>query len=143
MPKEDKTNESHNNAFLNQFFAQGADGTFDQLAPVVGRDQLDSLGKGRFDLLQFLLDSLDDSQGVFAIPHDDDAPDHLAFPVQFRHPAPQIGTEMHSGDIFDENGGSLLRFEGDVLDVLDAFNVAATANVILGRADLENLPAHI
>ena len=50
---------------------------------------------------------------------------------------------MNGADIFDIDRRAVDDFERNVLDVGDAFDVAASAHVILGRADLENFSAHI
>src|SRR6516164_5872970 len=50
---------------------------------------------------------------------------------------------MHRRDIFYINWRPVLNFEDNVFDVLDLFDVAAAADVILGRCNLGNLAAHI
>src|SRR5947208_96364 len=54
-----------------------------------------------------------------------------------------IGSEMIVSDILQVNRCAVFHFEDDVLDVLNLFDVAASANVILGRRDFEDLAADI
>src|SRR5438132_1009963 len=51
--------------------------------------------------------------------------------------------EVNVPDILQVNRRAVLYFEDDVFDVLDLFDVAATANVVLGRCDLENFAANV
>src|SRR5207248_5604542 len=46
-------------------------------------------------------------------------------------------------NIFQIDGRAVFHFEDDVLDVLDLFDVAAAADVVLGCGDLENFAADI
>ena len=82
-------------------------------------------------------------QRVLTVAHHHDAADDFAFAVQLRHAAPDVRAEMHRADVFHINRCAVLRFERDVLDVGDALDVAASPDVILGRADFKNLSAHI
>ena len=50
---------------------------------------------------------------------------------------------MHRADVLHIDRRALLRLEWDVLDVLDLFDVAATAHVILSRTDFKNPSAHV
>ena len=50
---------------------------------------------------------------------------------------------MNRGDVFDIDRRAIDDLERDVLEVLDAFDVAASAHVILGGGDLEYFSAHV
>src|SRR5438874_13682883 len=50
---------------------------------------------------------------------------------------------MHSGDVLHINRRSVLHFEDNVFDVLDFFYVAAPADEILSRRNLERFSADI
>src|SRR5206468_7515128 len=50
---------------------------------------------------------------------------------------------MDVADIFQINRRAVFDFEDNILDVFDLFDVAAAADVILGRGDFENFAADI
>src|SRR5437764_75403 len=65
-------------------------------------------------------------------------PNDMMFEVTCIH---HIG--MNVSDILQVNWRPVFHFEDDVFDVLNLFDVAAAANVILGRCDFENFPAYV
>jgi hypothetical protein len=98
---------------------------------------------GRFYFLQFLFNTLDHAKRVLAVTHDHDASDYLAFAVQLGHAAAKIRSEAHRADVLDADRGAVRRFERDVANVLDRFDVAATPDIVFGRADFEDLSADV
>src|SRR5207244_7312320 len=143
VPEKDNADERDDNAFFDQFFAQRGDRALDQIAPVVSRHNSHAFGQRRFDLLDFLFDTVDDIERVLAVTHDHDATDSFAASVQFSDAAPDIPAEMHRADVLQINRRAVFDFEDDVLNVLDFFDVAAPADVILRGRDLENFSADI
>src|SRR5437899_2202717 len=80
---------------------------------------------------------------AMAMPPNDDAANDFAASVELGHAAPDVTAEMNVSDILQVNRCAVFHFEDDVLDVLNLFDVAASANVILGRRDFEDLAADI
>src|ERR1700741_1451722 len=115
----------------------------DEGAAIVGGDDFSAMGKGRFDFLHFLFDTINHIEGIFAGTHDDDAADHFSLAVQFSDAPAKIGTQMDGAEVANPNRNSGLRFDRNILNVRDAFNVAATAHVILGGGDVEDFAADI
>src|SRR5204863_5035812 len=97
----------------------------------------------RLYLFDFLFYRVDDIECVFAVTHHDDATNNFATSVELSHATPDITAEMDVSDILQVNRRAVFDFENDVLDVLNLFDVAASANVVLGRGDFEDLAAHI
>ena len=82
MPQENDADQSHHNAFLNQFFTQGGDGTLDQIAAVVSRHDMDAFQAAMtVNLLQLLLHPLNHAQRIFTVTHHHNAAHRLAFSV--------------------------------------------------------------
>src|SRR5206468_11846206 len=104
----------------------------DLITAVISRDDPDSIRKLRFDFLDLLFDAVDDVECVLAIAHDDDPANAFPTPVEFSDTAPDIAAEMDVGNIFQIDGRTVFYFEDDVLDVLNLFDVAAAADIILG-----------
>src|SRR5439155_551232 len=116
---------------------------FEQIAAVIRRDHVHAIRQRSFDFFQLLFYTVDDIERVLAVTHHDDAANDFATPIEFRYTAPDITAEMDVCDIFQINRRAVLDFENNVLDVLDLLDVAAAANVILGRRDFEDLAAYV
>src|SRR4029453_6321703 len=136
-------NQCDDDAFLDQLFAQRGDGTFDQIAAIVGWHDAHPGRQRRLDLFDFLFNAIDDVECVLAVAHDDNAADRFAASIELSHPAPDVAPEMDISDVLHVDRRTVLDFEDDVLNVLNFFDVTAAANVILGRCDLESLAADI
>src|SRR5213075_1100719 len=89
----------------------------------------------RFDLFDLLFDSIDHVERVLAVPHDDDAADGLTTAVQLGHAAPNVASEMNFRDVLDVNRRAVLDLQGDVLNVLNFFDVTPAADEILRCRD--------
>ena len=135
MPEKNNADERDDDAFFNQLFAQRRDGALDQLAAIVSRHDAHTGRQRRFDLLDFLFDTIDDVERVLAVTHHDDPANGLAFAVQFRDPAPDIAAEMHGADVLQVNRRAVIDFQDNVFDVRDVFDVAAATHEILRRRD--------
>ena len=143
MPEEHEADQGDDDALLDELFAQRGDGSLDELGAIIGGDDFDTFRQGAFDFLQFPFDSIDDTQRILPVAHDNDAADDLAFAVEFGDAAAEVGAEVNGADIFYKNWRAILGFQGDILDVLNTFDVAAPAHVVFGGGDLEDLSAHV
>ena len=112
VPEENDADQRDDDAFLDQLFAQRRDGALDQLAAIVGRDDLARPRAATILIsVEFLFDAVDDVERVLAVAHDDDAADDFAFAVQFRDAAPDVGAEMDRADILHVNRRAVLDLE--------------------------------
>jgi hypothetical protein len=91
VPEEDEADQRDDDALLDQLLPQGGDGRVDQLAPVIGGDDLDPGGSEGAISFSFCLDAVDDREGVLAVAHHDDAADRLALAVELGDAAAQVG----------------------------------------------------
>ncbi len=88
---------------------------------VVGGDCFDSLGQGRLEFLEPLLDPADDFVGVLAVAHHHDAAHRVALPIQVGDAAPHFRTALDSGDVAQEDRrAAVIGLDDNLLDVLRA-----------------------
>src|SRR5205823_1851822 len=143
VPEKNDADESDHDAFFNQLFTQRCDRAPDQLAAVVSRHDAHTGWQRRFDLIDFLFDTIDDVERVLAVTHHNDPTNGLAFAVQFRDSAPDIAAEMHGAHVLHVNWRAFIDFQHNVFDVGDAFDVAAATHEIFRGCDLESLAAYV
>src|SRR5580692_3549462 len=136
MPEENDTDQRHHNAFFDELLPKRFDGSLDDSAAIVGRNDLDPIGQRGLEFLQLFLNARDDVQGVFAVAHDDNSTHHFPFSVEFRYASSQVSAEMHFGDILNVNWCPILDFEDDIFDVSWSPNVAVPSNKIFRRRNL-------
>ncbi len=82
MPQKNRANQRNDNELLDELVREVFNGTVDQLATVVRRDDFDALGQARFQLIQFGLNGSDGFPSVLAAPQDHHAADYLTFTVK-------------------------------------------------------------
>ena len=68
------------------------------------------------------------TSSVLAVAHDDDAGHRLALAVEVGGAAPNVAAHRYVADVANQHGVPPFRSNDDVLDVLDAREVAATTN---------------
>src|SRR5580692_5286002 len=136
MPEENNAYQRYHNAFFDQLFPKCFDGSLDDPATIVGRNDLDPLGQRRLKFLQLFFNARNDVQGVFAVPHDDNPTHHFPFSVEFRYASPKISSEVHPCDILDVNWCSILDLKDNVFDVRWTLNIAVPSNEIFGGRNL-------
>src|ERR1700722_1927157 len=130
MPKKNDTDQRYHDALFDELFPQGGDGSLNDPATIVSRNDLDPIGQRRLKFLQLSLHARNDVQGVFAVPHDDDSAHHFPFAVEFRDASTKVSAEVHPGDILDVNGCSILDLEDDIFDVRWTSQIAVPTNDI-------------
>src|SRR5213078_1730666 len=143
VPEKNNANERDHDAFFNQLFAQRRDSATDQLAAVVSWHDAHTGWQRRFDLVDFLLDTIDHVERVLAVTHHNDPANRLAFAVQFRDSAPDIAAKMHGAHVLHVNRCAFIDFQHNVFDIGDAFDVAAATHEIFRGRDLESLAAYV
>src|SRR5207249_11072029 len=142
VPEKNNADKRDHDAFFNQLFAQRRNRASDQLASVVSRHDAHTGWQRRFDLVDFLFDTIDNVERVLAVTHHNDPTNGLALAVQFRDSAPDIAAEMHGAHVLHVNRRAFIYFQHNVFDVGDAFDVAAATHEIFRGRDLESLAAY-
>ncbi len=110
VPEEKEDHQGDDDHFHDQLFLQVVDGPPDQVGAVVGGHQLNALGHGSLEVLDFGLHALDDVEGVLAVPHHHDAAHHVAQAVEFRQSPPYLGAQRHRGHVFQEHRRAPIAF---------------------------------
>ena len=144
VPEEDQDHEGDDQHLEDELVLQRLDRPFDQLRPVVGRDDLDPVRERGRDGLQAFLDSLDDVHRVLAVAHHDDSGRDLTLAVELRDAPPDLGTELDLRHVPEADGCSLLvGLDDDLLEIRDRPDVAAGPDHVLGAAPLDETPADL
>ena len=142
MPEEKEDHKADGEQDFEEGGFQVVDRPADQVRAVIDRDDLDSLGEARLDLLDFGLDAVDDIQGVLSLSHDHDGGDDVSLPIELGHSAPDVGPDDDLPDIPDPDGRSAgAGRDDDVLEILDRLGVAAATNHVFGPAELDQAAA--
>ena len=96
---------------------------------------LHAFGQTGLDLAKLGLYTIDDIERVGALPHYDNAGDHIALAVPVRDAPAEIGAERDMANVADgDSDAGLAGGEGDVRDVGGGLGVPASANHVLGAA---------
>ena len=144
MKKKDQADNTHNDAFFNQFFFQRGDRFQDEVRTVIGGHDLYALRKRRLDLLELFLYPVDQIKGILAIAHDHNATHNLALAVQLGYAAPHIRPQSHSADVsHQDRGAPAIAPHGDHLDILYRLDVAPAAHHVLRPAELDRAAADV
>ena len=110
----------------------------DQLRTVINRNDFDALRQSGFDFRQFLLNPVDDLEGVLSVAHDHDARHHFALAVQIGQAPAQLGSLDHFAHVLDADGRAIFAcLKHDILEVLEGLRIAAAPNHVLRAAKLE------
>ena len=143
VQQEDDAHQRHDQAFFEQRRIERGDGTVDQLRPVVDRHDLRSFGQRRQNLLDPVFDVVDDGQRIGAEALQRDAACRFAVAVEFGDAAPFIARKFNAGHVLKQHRGAAVRLHDDIFDVVDAFEVAATAHHELVFGKFQRAPADV
>ena len=144
VPQEDEDHQRHNHHFLGERPFQVCDGTENQVGTVVRGDDLYARRQPGFQILDLRLDSLDRIERVLALPHHDDARDHVALAVPIGDASPDVGTEDDRANILYTNGHATLCVQQDnVTDIVNALNIAVAPYHVLRATELDKPAADI
>ncbi len=116
----------------------------DEIRAVVADDDLHTLGQPGADLVELLLHSLDDLEGVLLVAHDRRCQRPPRRTVELGDAAPDVGPEDDLAQILDPDGrAELAAADDDLLEVLNGLGVAAAADHVLGAAELHQPAADL
>ena len=109
VPQEDQDHQADDDQFFDQRVLQIVDRCEDQLAAVVGGDQLQPGGRPGSISLIFAFTRSMTAQRVLALPHHDDAGDHFALAVEIGDAAAHVGPERHAAHVAHQDRHARLR----------------------------------
>ena len=143
MQQEDDADQRDDQAFLGQRPLEGIDGAVDQFRTVIDRLDAHPLGQPGADFGDLGLEVVDHLQRILTVARHGDAGHHLALAVQLGQTAPLIGHQLDAADVGDAHRRAVLRLQHQILDVLPATQIAATAHHVFGLRHLQRAPADI
>ena len=142
MQKENEYHQRYGYPLLNQFAHEVGNRAFNQGRAVIGGNDTNPVGESALQFGQLGLYPADNVQGVFAVPHDDDAGNRFAGSVQF-HDAPAQGRSFdNAGHIGQGNRRAVLRVHHDLLKVEAIFHVPGGSDHELALALLQHPSPH-
>ena len=138
MEQEEDDHQRDDDRLLDQGATQRADRLFDEPGPVIGWDDHDTGRERPFDLPQLRLDTANDVQRIFAVPHDDDAADHLTAAVELRDAPADVRAKSHVSDVrHPDRRASQIGAKGHLFDVGRRGQVAPPAHHVLPPRKLQ------
>ena len=143
MQEKNDANERNDHAFLDQRGFQRVDRAIDQVGAVIDRFNRYALGKARPEFGQPLFDVAYDCERVLAGALQSDAGDGFALPVDLGDAAPLVGYEFDARNVAQEDRHPAVAFHHDLLQIGEAFHIAAAADRELDFRQLDGAAAHV
>ena len=143
VEQEHDADQRDHDALLEQRVLERVDGCVDQVRAVIDRHDLDRLRQAAGDFPKALLDVLDDVERVHAEALQHDAAGDLAFAIQFGDAAPFVGAEFDPGDVPQQHRRAVVHLQHDVAEVVDALDVALSADDVLELGEFDGPPADV
>ena len=143
VQQEHEADQGDDDALFDQRVLQVVDRPEDQLRPVIDRLDRDAFRQALADLVDLGLHVLDDIQGVLAEALQRDAADGFAFAVELGDAAPLVRAQLDPGDVLQQHRRAVLGPERDLLQVLDALEVAMATDDVFGFGHLDRAAADV
>src|SRR5271166_5686344 len=143
MPEKQHADHCDHDALLQQFFAQGTDRPINERAAIVSGNDANTFRQRGLDLLNLFLNTVNDLERVLPVPHDDDPADGLTLTVEFCDTLSQVRPQMYRADVLQIDRNTFFHLENDILQIADAFDVAASTHEKLGSGNFKGLAPNI
>ena len=143
MQQEQEDHQRDDDQLFDERVPERLDACADERGAIVSRDDLDALGERGPELLDARLDRVDDLEGIRAGTSDDHSADDLAFSVEIRETPALRRADPHRADVSQDDGRAQVGAEDDLFQIARLFHVAASADIVLGAAHLQDAPAHV
>ena len=128
--------------FFEQVALQRFDGGVNQSGAVVSRDDFHTGWQRRFDFREFLFDAVDDTEGIHAVAHHDNAANGFPFALPLGNSFPNVRPERNGSQIADQNRRAVLGCNGNGFEVAQGMQIAEAANHVFGAAHFEQASTH-
>ena len=139
VEQEGEADQHHHGKLLHQLAGEVIDGALDKVGAIVHGDHLHPLRQAAFQLGEPRLDPVDGVLGILAIAHDDNAAHHFPFAIELGDAAPHLGPGDHICHIpQQQRGAAHIGTERDLLQILDAFQIAVGAHHVLRFRHLDD-----
>ena len=144
VQEEDDADGRHDGHLLDELGLQRVDGPPDEIGAVVALKDLHAFRQAFLQRPQLLLDVVNDVQGVFAVPHHNDAADRFPRAVPLQNTAPQFWAQLDGGDVPQQHWRAhVVHGHDDLLQIFAGTDVAQAAHHELGLAHLDQLAADV
>src|SRR3546814_114954 len=138
VPQEQGADQPDDDELFRQFVRQVLDRSIDELRPVIGGDDLDSIGKALLELLELGLDRRDRRARVSALSENNHAACDFALAVELGYPAPQLGPDLDGCDIAERDRNPASRdAQRNGAEVGKVAQVPRRSHHVLGHAHLD------
>ena len=143
VQQEEEDEHADHDHLFDQGVAKSAHRGLDELRSVIGGYDGHPGGQGGANLLDPFLHPLDDRKRVLPVPHDHDPTHRLPGPVEFGHPAPDLGTQRHHRHVAHGDRQTVLTGgEGNDLQVPSIPHIAPAADHVLVSRRLQQASPH-
>ena len=143
VQKKDDDNKRDDQQLFEDLHRQCAYRLTDQLGSVIFFDYLDTRREPRAEFFDAYLHVFDHLLCVLSITHDDDSTHDFSFAVFVGDTSAYFRTDNHDRHISDGDGIAPRGFQGNVSYILQAAQVALSADNKLALGNLEESASHI
>ncbi|MCY1291972.1 hypothetical protein D9M70_411790 [compost metagenome] len=138
VPEERGADQGDDDELLDQLLAQVEHGPLDQLAAVVGGDDLNAVGEAFLQLFELGLHGGDGVAGILAAAQDHHAADGFPFAIEFGNAPSHLRSELDGRHIAQRDRGALGRqLQRHGAEVGEGFQVAGRPDHEFGLAKLQ------
>ncbi|MNF41891.1 hypothetical protein D3C84_229290 [compost metagenome] len=142
VPEEGRADQRDHDELLHQLLAEVAHRAVDQLAAVVGGDDLHPVRQAAFQFLEFGLDRIDGAARVLAAAQDHHAADHLALAVQFGDAATHLRPQLDMRHLAEGHRHAAgIQAQRDGAKVVEGFQITRGAHHELGFRQFQHRAA--
>src|SRR5215468_8353961 len=117
-------------------------GVVDKRAAIVERNDANAFRKARGDLGDLLFYRIDYLKGVGSVARYNNAANRL-LAILIENATPELGSQLHAGDIAYVHGSAVSGRDWDVLNVFQLLNQSEAAHHVLAITHFHHLGAHI
>src|SRR5712692_7981613 len=113
-----------------------------QSRAVVSRDYFHTRWQRGFNFHKFLLDAIDDAEGIHPVAHHDNSANRFPFALPLGNTFPDVRPERHCPQISDEDRGAVLSCYRNGFQVAQRAQIAEAANHVFRSAHFKQAPTN-
>ena len=133
MKQEQHADERNDDELLDQLFFEVFHRAFDQVRPVVDRNDLDPWRQARLEFLKFCFYSVDGLQRVLARAHHDDAAGNFALTVELGNAAPHFRADLDARHVTEPHRNTGIgRRQRNFSEVVERLQISGSPHHVFG-----------
>ncbi|KXG11726.1 hypothetical protein LT17_06967 [Pseudomonas aeruginosa] len=142
MPEKQRTNQGDYDELLDQLVTEVFYGTIDQLAAIIGGNDLHPRGQALAQFVKLGLDRGDGLASILAAAQDHNAADYLALAVEFGDAATHFRAELDMRNLAKRHRhAATVQAQGDGAKVIQRLQVTRSAHHELGLGQFQHRTA--